>query len=84
MDQSYSITENISADLILDVQKLNNPIPVLRAKKEITRMAAGQILLIKTSHPNSKLDFITWCNNSKHEFMGEKKTEEGFNLYVKN
>lgn len=83
MTEQVLIAENVGANSVVDAQQLNNPLPLLRAKKEMAKLGLGEIIQIKTSHPTSRNDFISWCKNAKHEFLGEKKTSECYNFYIK-
>ncbi|WP_075997623.1 sulfurtransferase TusA family protein [Salaquimonas pukyongi] len=58
---------------ILDVRGLNCPLPVLKAKKAMRSMAAGDLLWVETTDPLSAIDIPAFCSNDGHDLV---KTEE--------
>lgn len=51
----------------LDVTGLLCPIPVLRARRILDDMSAGQILLVKASDPAAVHDMPAFCKISGHK-----------------
>ena len=52
------------ADQVLDAKGLNCPLPILRAKKTLAGMAAGQTLEIVATDPGSIKDFEAVCRTT--------------------
>ena len=75
MSDYKQVAEDVIAAFILDSKKLSSPIPLLRAKKEIAKLATGDVLQIQSTDPGSRNDLRGWCQRSGHEYLGEK--EEG-------
>ncbi|MCK4951888.1 MAG: sulfurtransferase TusA family protein [Gammaproteobacteria bacterium] len=59
----------------LDASGLNCPLPILRAKKALTAMTAGQILHIISTDPGSVKDFEAFAKQTGNELQESK--EEG-------
>ena len=59
----------------LDASGLNCPLPILRAKKALTAMTAGQILHIISTDPGSVKDFEAFAKQTGNELQDSK--EEG-------
>lgn len=59
----------------LDASGLNCPLPILRAKKALTAMSAGQILHIIATDPGSVKDFEAFAKQTGNELQDSK--EEG-------
>jgi len=59
----------------LDGSCLNCPLPILRAKKALTAMTAGQILHIISTDPGSVKDFEAFAKQTGNELQDSK--EEG-------
>lgn len=59
----------------LDASGLNCPLPILRAKKALTAMTAGQILHIIATDPGSVKDFEAFAKQTGNELQDSK--EEG-------
>ena len=51
-------------DLELDARGLNCPLPILRAKKSIQSLSAGQVLRIVATDPGSVKDFEAFCRQT--------------------
>ncbi len=63
------------ADQTLNAQGLNCPLPILRAKKALKGMTAGQILEVQATDPGSVADFAAFCNQTGNELLSS--TTEG-------
>lgn len=61
--ESGNISENIRD---LDVRGLHCPLPILRARKALTQMTAGERLLVAATDPASAIDFKHFCNTTAH------------------
>ena len=69
-------------DMELDARGLNCPLPILRAKKSINSMTAGQVLRIIATDPGSVKDFEAFCKQTGNELLDTKQdgTEYQFNI----
>lgn len=59
----------MKADKVLDAKGLACPMPIVRAKKAIDDMQAGQVLEIHTTDRGSKSDLTAWVKSSGHELL---------------
>ena len=59
----------------LDVRGTKCPVPIVRAKKEIDGMRAGEILEVLATDPGSVQDFRGWAKTSKLAVLREQRTE---------
>jgi tRNA 2-thiouridine synthesizing protein A len=66
-------------DQELDASGLNCPLPILRAKKTLSSMDAGQVLHIIATDPGSVKDFEAFAKQTGNELMESK--EEGGKFY---
>lgn len=66
-------------DKELDASGLNCPLPILRAKKELTALNSGQILHVIATDPGSKKDFEAFAKQTGHELLQSK--DEGGKYY---
>ena len=66
-------------DQELDASGLNCPLPILRAKKTLSGMEAGQILHIIATDPGSVKDFDAFARQTGNELLESK--EEGGKFY---
>ena len=69
-------------DMELDARGLNCPLPILRARKSINSMAAGQVLRIIATDPGSVKDFEAFCKQTGNELLDttQNGTEYQFNI----
>jgi tRNA 2-thiouridine synthesizing protein A len=69
----------------LDVKGLKCPVPIVRAKKEIDLMQAGDVLEVLATDPGSVSDFQGWAKTSKLAVLKEQRTEKdqtGREIYI--
>ena len=63
------------ADQVLNAEGLNCPLPILKAKKALKGLTAGQVLEIRATDPGSVADFAAFCNQTGNELLSS--TTEG-------
>jgi tRNA 2-thiouridine synthesizing protein A len=66
-------------DQELDASGLNCPLPILRAKKTLAGMDAGNVLHIIATDPGSVKDFEAFAKQTGNELMSSK--EDGGKFY---
>ena len=63
------MTEIPNPTKTLDARGLQCPLPILRTKKEIKKMAIGDIIEVLSSDPGSKEDFPRWSKRTGNELI---------------
>ncbi|HED15823.1 MAG TPA: sulfurtransferase TusA family protein [Gammaproteobacteria bacterium] len=66
-------------DQELDASGLNCPLPILRAKKSLAGLSAGQVLHIIATDPGSVKDFEAFAKQTGNEL--QESREEGGKFY---
>lgn len=68
----------------LDVRGVKCPMPIVKAKKALDALAAGQTLKVFATDKGSVLDFQGWAKTSKHAELVKQETvsEAGGEVYV--
>ncbi|HEY6095138.1 MAG TPA: sulfurtransferase TusA family protein [Gallionellaceae bacterium] len=66
-------------DKELDARGLNCPMPILRTKKELATLAAGQVLKVVSTDPGSVKDMQAFANQTGNELVS---TSESGGEYV--
>jgi TusA-related sulfurtransferase len=69
----------------LDVRGAKCPVPIVKAKKIIDTMQAGEILEVHATDPGSVADFQGWAKVSKQATLRDQRTEKdetGREVYV--
>ena len=65
----------------LDVRGLKCPLPVLKARKTLSRVQVGGVIELISDDPLSVIDVPHFCNESGHHLM-EKRDYEGGHLFL--
>jgi tRNA 2-thiouridine synthesizing protein A len=69
------------ADQVLDAKGLNCPLPILKAKKALKDLQAGQVLEVQSTDPGSVADFSAFCRTTGNEML-EQNEEGGVYTYL--
>ncbi|WP_198266235.1 sulfurtransferase TusA family protein [sulfur-oxidizing endosymbiont of Gigantopelta aegis] len=70
-------------DKELDASGLNCPLPILRAKKALAELDAGQVLHIIATDPGSVKDFEAFANQTGNELMESSENGGKFEFLIK-
>lgn len=65
----------MQANKELDARGLNCPLPILRAKKALNEITAGQILRVLATDPGAVKDFQAFAKQTGNELL--ESTESG-------
>ncbi|HSH73662.1 MAG TPA: sulfurtransferase TusA family protein [Methylophilaceae bacterium] len=61
----------------LDARGLNCPLPILRCKKSLAEIEAGDVLRVVATDPGSVKDFQAFCKQTGHEMLSFEELEAG-------
>ncbi|WP_026583160.1 sulfurtransferase TusA family protein [Bacillus sp. J33] len=67
--------ENIKVNVTLDAKGLACPMPIVKTKKAMNTLEAGQVLEVQATDKGSKADLQAWANSAGHQYLGT--IEEG-------
>ncbi len=70
-----------SPEQLLDVTGLTCPMPLLKAKKALNAIQAGELLRVRATDPGSVRDFETFAKQSGNELL-ESTTQEQIFVYL--
>jgi tRNA 2-thiouridine synthesizing protein A len=65
-------------DQTLDASGLNCPLPILKTKKALNKMSAGQILEVISTDAGSVKDLVAFCNQTGHTLISTTEIENTF------
>ena len=65
----------MTADDHLDVCGLSCPLPLLKAKQALNRLAAGQVLSVVCTDPGSVRDFQVFSDQSGHSLLSSREDD---------
>ncbi len=68
-------------DVVVDCEGLLCPLPVLRARKRLAAMQAGQVLCVRATDPMAAIDLPHFCAEAGHVFV-EARNEGAVGLYL--
>lgn len=74
---------DVAFDAELDVRKLACPLPILRAKKSLATLAAGQVLRIVATDKGSPKDFVDFCGKTGNELLSSETSGEEFIFLIR-
>ncbi len=73
-----TVNESLHIDRELDARGLNCPLPILRTKKSLNDMSAGQILKVVATDPGSVRDFEAFCRQTGNQLMSSSRMADEF------
>jgi tRNA 2-thiouridine synthesizing protein A len=68
---------------VLDTKGLTCPLPVLRAKKAIKEMSAGQVMKVLATDPGAVGDFAAFCQATGNEMLSSTTEDNAFVFLIK-
>ncbi|ADF40183.1 sulfurtransferase TusA family protein [Priestia megaterium] len=72
----------MESNKVLDAKGLACPMPIVKTKKAMNELEAGQVLEIHATDKGAKNDLAAWAKSGGHELL---QTEEGdvFKFWIK-
>ena len=67
----------------LDARNLNCPLPILKTKKALNCMKAGDLLGIQATDPGSVKDFQSFCDQTGHTLVSSKSSNDEYSFVIK-
>lgn len=65
----------VTVNRILDAKGLACPMPIVKTKKEMSNLEAGQVMEIQATDKGSTADIKAWATSTGHQYLGT--VEEG-------
>ena len=72
-----------TADKELDCRGMNCPLPILKTKKAIEELQAGQVLKMIATDPGSVNDIAAWTRRTGHELMESEQNGGEYTYFLK-
>lgn len=69
-------------DKDLDVRGMNCPLPILKTKRELASMPAGQVLRVRATDPHAVIDFMAYCEKTGHPLLRHWTEGEEFHFLL--
>ena len=71
------------ADHVLNAEGLNCPLPIIKAKKMLKGIAAGEVLEIRATDPGSVADFSAFCTQTGNELLSSSTEGSVYTFEIK-
>ena len=72
------------ADAVLDAKGLNCPLPILKARKALKGLEAGQVLEVLATDPGSTADFEAFCRQTGCELTEAGEADGVYRFVIRN
>ncbi len=69
--------------MILDAKGLACPMPIVKTKKAMNNLEAGQVLEVQATDKGSKADMKAWSESSGHQYLGTIEDGEVLKHYLR-
>ena len=72
----------IPADVELNLTGMKCPLPVLKARRQITQMAPRSVLRVTADDPAAPLDFEHFCQTGGHDLLSTTEKAGTFTFHI--
>lgn len=83
MTDDVSGINAINTDKEVDARNLHCPLPILRCKKALNELQAGQVLKITATDPGSRKDFDAFCKQTGHHMLEKLEADGVFSFWIR-
>lgn len=73
----------MDVDIELDTCGLNCPLPILKAKKALSGMQSGQLLMVKATDPGAMRDFAAFAKQTGNELVTQSTVNGEFHFVLR-
>mgnify|MGYP000867898386 CR=1 FL=1 len=77
------MSEEIKANVTMDLKGLACPLPVVRVSQQVKKMKIGEILEAETTDPGAHADFPAWAKSTGNEIVKIDKGASSTKFYIK-
>ncbi|KAA3527521.1 response regulator SirA [Agrobacterium tumefaciens] len=71
-----------TADIVFDLRGLKCPLPVLRSRKKLAALKAGDVLVVETTDPLAVIDIAHMCNEDGHSLVETVAVDKGHRFRI--
>ncbi|OMP66299.1 sulfurtransferase TusA family protein [Domibacillus epiphyticus] len=72
----------MKVDQVLDAKGLACPMPIVKTKKAMNNLEAGQILEVQTTDKGAKSDLTAWTKSTGHTMLDSKEEDSVYTFYI--
>jgi len=70
-------------DQVLDAKGLSCPLPILKARKALNLMAAGETLKVEATDSGSVADFAAFCRTTGNELLESSQNDCVYSFLIR-
>ena len=74
---------NTEINNTLDARGMNCPLPILKTKKALNGMEAGDLLGIQATDPGSVKDFQSFCEQTGYTLVSSESSGDEYSFVIK-
>lgn len=74
---------NLQATRSLDTRGMNCPLPILKTKKALAQLAAGDTLAVTATDPGSLKDMQAFCKQTGNELVSSAANQGEFEFVIR-
>ncbi|WHZ58175.1 sulfurtransferase TusA family protein [Metabacillus hrfriensis] len=74
---------SIKVDQVLDCKGLSCPMPIVRTKKAMDQLEAGQVIEVQATDKGSLADIQGWARNTGNQYLGTKEEGDVLKHYLR-
>lgn len=71
------------AEETLNAEGLNCPLPIIKARKALKAMAAGDVLNVRATDPGSVADFAAFCKQTGNELVASGTEGKAYTFRIR-
>lgn len=75
--------ESLKTDLVLDAKGQACPMPIVKTKKAMNSVEAGQVIEVQAIDKGSKADLKAWAESTGHHYLGTIEEGEVMKHYLR-
>ena len=75
--------DSVVCDAELDASGLNCPLPLLKAKMELNRLASGAVLKVVATDAGSVRDFQAFAKQTGNQLLEQSESGQEFTFYMR-
>lgn len=68
---------------VVDTKGLACPMPIVKTKKEMKSLQAGEILEVQSTDKGALIDFSAWAKSTGHEILETIEADGVYTFYIK-
>lgn len=73
----------MNSDKVLDAKGLACPMPIVKTKKMIDELQAGQVLEVHATDKGAKSDLTAWARSTGHELLQDAEDNGIYKFWIK-